>query len=109
MDNANIRDIQGGIRMVYSIEQTADSKDKGRTLEEDRVSAIRTLSRRAQTGLGVVEANVYGKGLDQIVVELPGFTDIEDARDMMGSTARLLAYHAKNITTSKRPKLYSIG
>ena len=25
-------DIQGGIRMVYSIEQTAESKDKGRTL-----------------------------------------------------------------------------
>ncbi len=102
-------DVQGGIRMVYKIAQTPESKEQGRSMEQDRSSAIRTLSRRAQSGLGVVEANVNAKGLDQIVVELPGFTDIAQARDMMGSTARLQAFHAKNISTTRRNKVYSIA
>jgi SecD/SecF fusion protein len=103
-------DIKGGIRMVYSVAQTPESKVAGNTLEHDRNVAIRTLSQRASSGLGVVEANVQAKGTNQIVVELPGFTKIQEARDMMGSTARLEAYHAKNIATVKRPtKPYQIG
>ncbi len=103
-------DIKGGIRLVYSVTQTPESIKAENTLDHDRNVAIRTLAQRAQGALNVVEANVQAKGLNQIVVELPGFTDRQEARDMMGSTARLEAYHAKNIATLKRgSRLYSIG
>jgi SecD/SecF fusion protein len=101
-------DIKGGIRLVYTVKQTPESKAAGTTLEADRGLAIRTLAQRAQSGLGVVEANVQAKGPDQIVVELPGFTNIDQAKEMMGSTARLVAYHAKNVSTAKRTRLYSV-
>ena len=99
-------DVKGGIRLVYTVEQTPESKQENRSLESDRALAIRTLSQRAQSGLGVVESNVQAKGANQIVVELPGFTEIEEAKEMMGTTARLIAYHARNISTAKATRRY---
>lgn len=100
-------DVQGGTRLVYQIGQTDESKDKKRTLEQDRLGAITTLLSRAEGSLAVNEPTIQAKGLDQIVVELPGFTNAEQAKELMGSTARLLAFHAKNITTERRTKIYS--
>ena len=107
-------DIQGGIRLVYSVEQTEESIEKGRSLDQDRASTIRTLLRRT-SDIGVVESAVYSKGIDQIVVELPGYTDIEEAKKLMGSTARLYCYFATNITTyetngaTRRTRRYRTG
>lgn len=100
-------DVKGGIRFVYSISQTADSKEKGNTLEQDRAATIRIMEARAQEGLGVNEATVQAKGANQIVIELPGFTDRAEARKVIGSTARLKAFHAKNVTTALRPRIYT--
>jgi preprotein translocase subunit SecD len=69
-------DIKGGIRLVYSVEQTPESKTAGNTLEHDRNVAIKTLTRRATSGIGVVESNVQAKGANQIVIEIPGYTNI---------------------------------
>jgi SecD/SecF fusion protein len=102
-------DVKGGIRLIYSVEQTPESKEQNRTLEADRTVAIKTLRSRVERGLAVNEGTVQAKGANQIVVELPDFTDIVEARKMMGSTARLQAFHARNVTTSVRRRTYSIG
>jgi SecD/SecF fusion protein len=101
-------DIKGGIRLVYSVEQTPESKTAGNTLEHDRNVAIRTLTRRATSGIGVVESNVQAKGMNQIVIEIPGYTNIAEARSMIGSTARLQGFHGKNLSTIKRMRKYSV-
>ena len=99
-------DIKGGIRLIYKVEQTEDSKTAGRTIEQDVKAAIRVLERRANSQLGVVESSVRRKGIDQITVELPGFTNVEEARKLMGSTGRLIGYHAKNVSTATQRRRY---
>ncbi|MCH7905701.1 MAG: protein translocase subunit SecD [Armatimonadetes bacterium] len=99
-------DVKGGIRLIYKVEQTEDSKEAGRTIEQDVKSAIRVLERRAASGLGVVESSVRRKGVNQITVELPGFTDVDEARKLLGSTGRLYGYWAKNVSTRTQRRRY---
>lgn len=57
--------------------------------------------KRAQGMLGVVESNIQRKGDDQIIVELPGKITLDEARSIMGSTAKLVWYHATNLNTEQ--------
>ena len=100
-------DVQGGIRMVYSISQTPESIAAKHSLDTDRAAAIRVLGRRVEQGIGVVEGTVQAKGANQIVVELPGFTDRAEARKIMGSTARLQAFDATNVSTKLQTRRYT--
>ncbi|HXH60493.1 MAG TPA: hypothetical protein VNI20_03975, partial [Fimbriimonadaceae bacterium] len=102
-------DVQGGVRLVYTVSQVQDkNSERSTTLEQDRLATIRVLQRRA-SGIGALEGSVFAKGADQIVVELPGFTDIEQAKSIMGSTSRLYAYDALNVTTKARTRTYAVG
>ncbi len=96
-------DVRGGIRLTYSM----DSADKSLTPEQRsnmgvlRENLVKILQSRATGALGVAEPNVSSKGDNRFIIELPGATDEATARQTMSSTASILWYHAKTVTTSK--------
>ena len=58
--------------------------------EQTVVQALETIDRRVNS-LGVAEPNIsrYGQTQDQIMVQLPGITDINRAKEIIGRTALL--------------------
>lgn len=88
-------DVRGGVRLTYEM-QFANAKEREQA-EEDRVKLIPILGGRAQGELGVAEAPVVAKGLYDVVVELPGYSNIDEARRIMGTSAKIQFYWAKNV------------
>jgi protein-export membrane protein SecD len=78
-------DLQGGMHIVLDVDtsrlSTAESKDA-----VDRAMAI---LRTRIDQFGVAEPLVQREGLDRIAIQLPGLTDRERARELIGKTALL--------------------
>jgi SecD/SecF fusion protein len=96
-------DVQGGLRMTLraEIEKLSPEEQKLWTPERMRL-VIDILSRRIDS-LGVLEPTIYQKGDTEIVIELPGFTDEQEARDLLQTTARLEFRYLKDVRTQKQP------
>jgi len=79
-------DLQGGVRMVLEGEGVAEmsSSDQGETI--DRIITILD-NRINQYGLSNVEIRRFGG--ERILVNIPGATDAEEARRLIGQTAVL--------------------
>ncbi len=92
-------DITGGTRLTYRVDLAQDLKGKV-TLAEARQQIIQVLLRRAG-GMGAAEPIVASKGEDQIIVELPGIENIDKAREVIGTSARMEFYHAKSVNSGK--------
>ena len=77
-------DIQGGLSVVLTAKEkngqavSNEDMEKSRAIIESRVNA-----------LGASEAVVQVQGTDQILVQLPGLTNTEDALDTIGKTGKL--------------------
>ena len=89
-------DVRGGVALTYQMLLTPQQKDKA---EEIRGNLLKILGNRAQGPLAVTEPNIVAKGEDQIVVELPGATDPAKAQEVIGSSAKIQFYWARNVTT----------
>lgn len=96
-------DVQGGVRFTYQMDLSKLSTEQLQRIESIRANLVRILTNRASEALGVAEANVLTKGRDQFIVELPGFTNVDEAREVMGTSARILFYHARTVATEKTP------
>lgn len=94
-------DVNGGMRLTYRMKSEELKADQKQNLPEIRRNLLRILEDRVAQGLGVVEGNVQAKGTDQFVVELPGFTNSDKAREMLKSTASIKCYWAKNVSTDR--------
>ena len=76
-------DIQGGLSVVLTAKSTDgadvtnDDMEKSRAIIESRVNA-----------LGASEAVVQVQGTDQILVQIPGLTNTEDALNTIGKTGK---------------------
>jgi SecD/SecF fusion protein len=90
-------DIKGGTRLNYRVELLDDLKGTV-TMETARNQIIQVLQRRAG-GMGAAEPLVAAKGEDQVVVEIPGIKDIKKAEEIIGSSARIEFYHARNVNS----------
>ena len=77
-------DIQGGLSVVL----TAKSDDGGAVSPED-MEASRAIIENRVNALGASEATVALQGTDQILVQIPGLTDAEQALDTIGKTGKL--------------------
>jgi len=78
-------DLKGGIHMVYQ----ADTSDIEPGTESEAIDgAIAVIERRVNV-LGVSEPVIQKQGEDRIVVELPGISEIEKAKNIIGQTALL--------------------
>ncbi len=78
-------DLQGGMRLVLEIdkseigeEESRDVLDRAYTIIENRINA-----------LGVAEPVIQKQGAERLIVELPGLSDKEAAKEVIGSTAQL--------------------
>ena len=92
-------DIQGGIRLTYKLKDL--STEQRARLPEIMSNLVNNLSDRAASTLGVQESTVQPKGEDELIVELPGFTNPDEARSVMSSTAKIQVYHCKNLVTDR--------
>jgi len=84
-------DLKGGVQFVLRVNaQEALGVDASLT-RDDVVAQAREAVDRRINALGVLEPviAVQGDERDEILIQLPGFTDVERARAILGQTARL--------------------
>ncbi|MCK5247858.1 protein translocase subunit SecD, partial [Candidatus Bipolaricaulota bacterium] len=79
-------DLQGGVRMILEPEGIAEMNEETKSEVLDQIKAILN-NRVNQYGLANPEIRIFGG--DRILVNLPGTTDPEDARRLIGQTAML--------------------
>ena len=77
-------DLEGGLRVEY-LAQPVD----GQSPDQGSMSVIRDIVERRVNTTGVAEPVVLTQGSDRIVVELPGVTDPDTIRELVGQTGRL--------------------
>lgn len=78
-------DLQGGMHVVLRVQlEKLDSK-----AVTDAVDRALEIIRNRIDQFGVTEPIIQKSGNDRIIVELPGFTDTERARKLIGETAQL--------------------
>lgn len=99
-------DIQGGTRLIYSLDFAklqASQTDKNAIIDKPTIrrNTIDVLERRVSSALGVAEATVQAKGDNQVIIELPGETDIKKAKSILGTSAAIEYYHATNVVTRR--------
>ena len=78
-------DLQGGIHVVLRVKTEDIGKDATSGAVERAMQVIRTRI----DGLGVAEPNVQKQGSDQIIIDLPGYTDANRAEELIGQMAVL--------------------
>jgi protein-export membrane protein SecD len=79
-------DLIGGVHLVYQADFPEDSSAEERTAAMDR--ALITIEKRIDK-YGVAEPIIQQLGDDRIIVELPGFTDIDAAKSLVEQTGFL--------------------
>ncbi|HET7685742.1 MAG TPA: protein translocase subunit SecD [Candidatus Limnocylindria bacterium] len=81
-------DLQGGQRVTLAV-----VPQPGQTVTDEQVNTARDIIERRVGGIGVSEPQVRtqtsGDGTRQIVVEVPGATDDDQVRSLVGSTGQL--------------------
>ncbi|MBD3422743.1 MAG: protein translocase subunit SecD [Chitinivibrionales bacterium] len=78
-------DLQGGMRLVLEIDRSKLSEDA----KKDVLDRAYTIIENRINGLGVAEPSIQKQGKDRIIVELPGLSDEQTAKEVLGSTAQL--------------------
>jgi preprotein translocase subunit SecD len=71
---------------TFTMKPNIEADMRGQAVDQ----ALQTIDRRVNE-LGVSEPNIaeYGQGDDQILVQLPGVTEVQRAKDLIGKTAAL--------------------
>jgi protein-export membrane protein SecD len=77
-------DLQGGLRVEYQAKQVGDKIPRPEDLE-----VIREIIERRVNATGVSEPIITTQGTDRVVVELPGVSDPNAVRELVGQTGRL--------------------
>jgi preprotein translocase subunit SecD len=77
-------DLQGGLRVEYQAKQVGDKIPRPEDLE-----VIRDIIERRVNATGVSEPVITTQGADRVVVELPGVSDPNAVRRLVGQTGRL--------------------
>ncbi len=78
-------DLKGGIQLLLKVDLDQIPKESRQDAAERAVEVIRNRIDE----FGVVEPSVTKQGVDEVVVQLPGITDRERAREIVGKTAHL--------------------
>jgi preprotein translocase subunit SecD len=90
-------DLQGGVRLVLEGEGVAEMTDEQQTETMNR--AIEILKNRVDS-YGLANAEIRRYGEDRILVNVPGATDPEEARRLIGQTAVLEFHRVVQVGTS---------
>src|SRR6187397_1153631 len=77
-------DLEGGLRVEYQ----ALPKD-GQNPTPEAMGVIKDIIERRVNTTGVSEPVVLVQGNDRVVIELPGVSDVDNVRQLVGQTGRL--------------------
>ena len=77
-------DLQGGLQVVLEADPPPGTK-----VDKATMNGTRDTVERRVNGLGVSEPLIQTRGNNQIIVELPGLTDVNQAIDVLKTTALL--------------------
>lgn len=77
-------DIQGGLSVVLQANST-----NGGDISDDDMANSRDIIESRVNALGASEATVQRQGNDQILVQIPGLSDTQEALDTIGRTGKL--------------------
>ena len=77
-------DIQGGLSVVLQ----ADATD-GSAITEEAMDASQSIIESRVNALGASEATVQRQGTNQILIQIPGLSDTQEALDAIGRTGNL--------------------
>lgn len=94
-------DIQGGL----SVTMTASTSDGSDVSKDDLDKAVTIVTNRVNK-LGASEATVQAQGSNNILIQIPGLTDAEDAIQTIGKTGVLEFVDLRSITDPN--ELYAI-
>ncbi|MEC8678168.1 MAG: protein translocase subunit SecD [Candidatus Margulisiibacteriota bacterium] len=83
-------DLKGGVSVVLEAQDTED-----RPVTNDDVLGVIDVITGRINALGLTEPVIQRKGLNQIIVELPGIKDIDRALALIGETAQLTFHEAE--------------
>ena len=90
-------DLRGGVYLEYQ----ADFGNISVADQQGRLAETKNIIERRVNAWGVTESEIYVAGVDRIVVQLPGFTNIDDAKQLVGKMAELIfCEQATSINTS---------
>ena len=90
-------DLRGGVYLEYQV----DFGNMSAADQQGRLSETKNIIEKRVNAWGVTESEIYVAGVDRIVVQLPGFTNIDDAKQLVGKTAELIfCERAASINTS---------
>ncbi len=78
-------DLQGGIHVVLRVKM----EELDAPAREDAIDRAIQIIRNRVDGLGVTEPQIQKQGNDRIIVDLPGYTDVSRAEELIGQTALL--------------------
>lgn len=92
-------DLQGGAQLTIQVKPTAEIK---KITTEELEGVLRVIENRVN-GLGVSEPVVQTVGSDQILVQLPGVNDPQQAERVLGGTAQLDFLKQKPGTEAQLP------
>jgi len=81
-------DIQGGMRVILEA-NTNDPSVRGKPFTQNELETVAEIIRKRVDALGVSEPVVYAKPPKQVVVELPGIKNKQQALQAIKSTAKL--------------------
>ncbi len=81
-------DLEGGIRVEYQAQCIQDA-DVERCPGRGDLNVLRDIIERRVNSTGVAEPLVVTQGTDQIVVELPGASNVEEVQQLVGATGLL--------------------
>ena len=83
-------DLKGGVSIVLQ----AQASDDRAITNEDMLGVMDVIQNRIN-GLGLTEPVIQRKGIDQVVVELPGVQDMDRALALIGETAQLSFFESE--------------
>ena len=83
-------DLKGGVSVVLEAQDTED-----RPVTNDDVLGVIDVITGRINALGLTEPVIQRKGLNQVIVELPGIKDIDRALALIGETAQLTFHEAE--------------
>ena len=82
-------DLQGGGHLVYQANLTDPETGAVLEVSEDQMESLKRAIERRVNSAGLGEPIIQILGADRLLVQLPGVTDLQRAKDLIGETARL--------------------
>src|ERR1051325_9665306 len=78
-------DLQGGTQLTLQADMTNVPDDQ----KDSAMQGVINVIQRRVNAYGVAEAEIQTLGSDRVIVQLPGVKDIEEAKKLIGQTAKL--------------------